>query len=73
MAQETRARWWLETQQALLRGQQGSRKIGQAVLTQMLRHGTGLASDLSPTGLCFVLVLGIECKTLVVLGKNSPH
>lgn len=31
----------------------------------------GLASDPCPTGLCFILVLGLELGTLLLLGKNS--
>lgn len=71
MAQETRASWWLEVAQALLGGPIRSRKTKQVVLAQMLRQGTGLASDPYFTGLCFVLVLGVELGTLLLLGKNS--
>lgn len=55
----------------LTRGPIRSRKTRQVVLAQMLRQGTGLASDPYFTGLCFVLVLGVELGTLLLLGKNS--
>lgn len=53
-------------------GPKGSRKTRQVAFAQMLRQGTRLASDPCPTGLCFVLVLGVELGTLVILGKSSP-
>lgn len=55
----------------LAQGPKGSKKTRQVALTQMLRQGLGLPSDLCSIGLCFVLVLGIELRTLLMLGKNS--
>lgn len=46
----------------LAQGPVGARKSGHIALTQMLRHGTRLASDPSAPGWCFVLVLGVELK-----------
>lgn len=55
----------------LAQGPRGSRKTRQVALLQMLRQDTGLAGDPCATGLCSESVLGVELRTLLMLGKNS--